>query len=76
MKLSIKMDRANIKFGDIEIEKQKFYLHERPFSIKNIDINKIIVSNVVCFGKKEFKNFIGYKHAKNWTFMYISAKIE
>ena len=33
-------------------------------SIKSIDINKIVVSNKVSFGKKGFKYFIGYKGAK------------
>ena len=35
--------------------------HKRPISIKNIDINKIVVSDKVSFGKKVFKYFIGYK---------------
>ena len=30
-----------IKFGDVEIEKQKFNQHKRPTLIKNIDINSI-----------------------------------
>ena len=33
-------------------------------SIKSIDVNIIVVSNKVCFGKKVFKYFIGYKDAK------------
>ena len=33
------------------------------FQLKNIDINKIVVSNKVSFGKKCFKCFIGYKDA-------------
>ena len=52
------MEKAIIKFEDIEIEKQKFHQHKRPISIKNIDINKIVVSNKVSFGKKSFKYFI------------------
>ena len=52
-----------IKFGDIEIQKQNFHQHEGTISIKNTDINKIVVSNKVPFGKKEFKYFIGYKDA-------------
>ena len=47
-----------IKFGDIEIQKQKFYQR------KNIDINKTVISNKVSFGKKEFKYLIGYNNAK------------
>ena len=30
----------------------------------NVDINKIVVSNNISFGKKDFKCFIGYKGAK------------
>ena len=59
-----KMVKTIIKFGDIEIEKQKFHPNRSPFLIKNIDINKIVVSNKVSFGKKGFKYFINYKDAK------------
>ena len=64
MKVHIKMEKAIIKFGYIEITKQKFHQHQRPISIKNIEINKIVLSNKVSFGKKGFKCFIGYKDAK------------
>ena len=53
-----------IKFGDIEIQKQKIHQHKEPISIKNIYTNKIVVSNKVPFGKKGFKYLIGYKDAK------------
>ena len=43
-----------IKFGDSEIKKEKFHLYESPISIKDIDINKIVVSKNVCFGKNIF----------------------
>ena len=58
------MDKKVTKFDDTEIEKYKFHQHKKPISIENIDINKIVVSNKVSFGKKEFKYFIGYKDAK------------
>ena len=58
------MKKTPIKFGDIEIKKQKFYRYKRPISIKDIDIDKIVASNKVSFGKKGFKYFIGYKDAK------------
>ena len=63
MKAYIKKEKI-IKFGDIEIQKQIFHQHKEPISIKNIDINKIVVSNKVSFGKEAFKYFIGYKDAK------------
>ena len=34
--------------------------------IDNIDINKVVVSNKVFFGKKDFKYFIVYKDAKKF----------
>ena len=58
------MEKTIIKFGDIEIKKQKFHQHKRPISIKNIDVNEKVVSNKVSFGKKGFKYFIAYKDAK------------
>ena len=58
------MKKTIIKFSDIEIEKQKFHQHKRAISIKNIDINKIVLSNKVSFGKKGFGYLIGYKDAK------------
>ena len=64
MKAYIKIEKAIIKFGDIEVEMQKFHQHKRPISMKNIDISKIVVSNKASFGKKGFKYFIGYKGAK------------
>ena len=64
MKAYIKLEKITKKLGDIEIQKQKFHQHKGPISIKNIDINKIVVSNKVSFGKNGFKYFIGYKDAK------------
>ena len=69
------MEKTTIKFGDIEIEKQKFRQHKIPISIKNIDINEIVLSNKISFGKKGFKYFIGYKEAKKSDlYMYFSQK--
>ena len=45
-------------------------------SIKNIDINKMVVCNKVSFDKKGFKYFTGHKDAKNKNFMCISPKNE
>ena len=64
MKVYIKMDKKFIKFVDNEIGKHNFHQHKSPISIRNIDINKIEVSNRVPFGKKGFKYFIGYKNSK------------
>ena len=58
------MKKTVRKFGDIKIVKQSFHQYKKPISIKNIDINKIVVSNKVSFSKEGFKYFIGYKDAK------------
>ena len=58
------MQKTVIKPGDIEMQKQKFHQHKGPISIKNVDINKIVVSNKVSFSKKGFKYSIVYKDAK------------
>ena len=41
----------SIKFGHTKIKKQQFRQHKEPISIKNIDIDKMTVSNKVSFGK-------------------------
>ena len=70
MKAYIKMEKV-IKFGDIGIQKQKFHQHKETNSIKNIGINKIVVSNKVSFGKEAFKYFIGYRDAKKIRLLWI-----
>ena len=37
---------------------------KNQFQLKNVDSNKITVSNKISFGKKGFKYFIGFKDAK------------
>ena len=53
-----------IKRGGTEIQKQSFHQHEGPISIKNIDINKIVVSDKVSFDKKGCRYFFGFTDAK------------
>ena len=48
----------------LQSKKQKFHEHQRPIPIKIIDINEIVVSRKISFGKKGFKYFIDYKDAK------------
>ena len=42
-----KMEKADTKFGDIIIKKQKFRQYEIPILIDNTDLNRIVVSNKV-----------------------------
>ena len=63
------MEKAIIKCGDIEIEKQKFHQYKRLISY--IDIDKIVVSNKASFCKKK-KNTLNIslpnKKLKNTSF--------
>ena len=58
------MDKEIIKFDDTEIEENEFHQQKNPISINNIDVNKIVVSNKLPFGKQDLKYFYGYKDAK------------
>ena len=74
MKAYIKIEKI-IKFFGFKIVKRKFHQHNEPTSIKNIDINKIVISNKVSFGKKGFEYFIGYNDAKKLDlYVYFSQK--
>ena len=68
------MEKTIIKICATE-SKKKLYQHKKPISIKNIDMNKRVVSNKVSFGKKSFKYFTDYKDAKKLNlYVYFSQK--
>ena len=50
LKACIKMENATITFGDIKIHKQKLHQHKGPILIKNIDLNKTVVSDKFSIG--------------------------
>ena len=52
-KVCIKMDKKT-KFCDNGIEKYNFHEHKSLIWIINIDINKMVVSKKVSFGKRNF----------------------
>ena len=41
-------------FWDIEIEKNKFYFHKTPIFLKDVDIVKVLVSNKISSGEKNY----------------------
>ena len=65
------MNKKIIKFEDTEIEEYILHQNENPILINNIDINKIMLSNKLSFGKQGFKYFIGYKDFEKIGFLYI-----
>ena len=56
------MGKKILMFGDIEIEKYKFYHHKSPILLEHADIEKVLVSNKISSGEKSYKYFIGYLH--------------
>ena len=60
------MDKEIFTFGDIQIEKNKFYHIRLLFFLKkDVDIEKVLVSNKVSFGEENFKYCIGYLYKDN-----------
>ena len=53
------MGNTILMFGNIEIEKNKFYCHQSPVPLKNVDNEKALVSSKIFFGEKNYKYFIG-----------------
>ena len=46
---------------DIEIEKKKKnYRNKTTIFLKDVDIEKVLVSNKISFGEKNYKFFISY----------------
>ena len=54
------MAKEILMFGDNEIEKNKFDSHKSPIFLKDVDIEKVLVSNKISSGEKNYKYFIGY----------------
>ena len=63
------MDKKS--FMMLKLKNTNFTNIKSSFSVDNIDINNIVVSNKVSFGKKDFKYFIGYKDDKEKLDLYI-----
>ena len=59
------MGKKILTFGVIEIEKNKFYRHNTPTFLKDVDIEEVLVSNKIFFGEKNYKYFIGYLYIDN-----------
>ena len=58
-------------FGDIEIEKDKFYHHGSSIFLKDVDIEKVLVSSKISSGEKNYKYFIGYLYNDHKVSHYI-----
>ena len=54
------MSKEFPKFGDIEIEKQKFHSSKSAISIDDVDIKKISVPKKFTYSNNDSKLFTGY----------------
>ena len=54
------MGKDILAFGDMEIEKNKFYWHKSYVPLRDINTEKVLVSKKISFGEKIYKYFIGY----------------
>ena len=55
------MSEKTISFGDKKIKKKDFYNNKKQFNIKDIDINKILISKPESYDKNNVKKYIiGY----------------
>ena len=69
------MDRKVIDFKDKKINKKDFYNNKKQFKIKDIDINKILISKPESYGTKNAKQYIiGYNDDVIRPYEYFSLK--
>ena len=54
------MGKKHLTFWDIEIKKKKSHYHKSPIFLEDANIAKVLVSNKISSGKKNYKYFIGY----------------
>ena len=59
------MGKEILTFGNTEIEKNKLYHYETPTSLREVDIEKLLVSKKIFFGEKNYKYFTGYLYNGN-----------
>ena len=50
------MGKEILTFGNIEIEKNKFYHDRIPVTVREVDIKKVLVSNKISFDEKKTRN--------------------
>ena len=59
----IKIDKQILTFEHVEIEKNKFCRNKTCIFLKGVDIEKVLVYNMISFGYKNSKYFIGYLYS-------------
>ena len=52
------MGKEILMLGDIETEKNKFFSHKSPILLKDVDIEKVLVSKNVSSGEKTLSTLL------------------
>ena len=52
------MGKEILTFGDIEIEKKKNYCLKTPILLKDVDMEKVLVSNKISLGEKTINTLL------------------
>ena len=47
------MVKETLTFADIKIGKNKIYCHKTPSFLNDVDIEKLLLSKIICFGEKK-----------------------
>ena len=47
-----------LTFDDTEIDKNKFYHYKSPVPLRDLDIEKVLVSNKISFGEKNINTLL------------------
>ena len=55
------MGKEILMFGNIENDKNKFSRHITPIFLGDVDIEKVLVSNKIYFGEKNYIYFISFR---------------
>ena len=70
----MKMDEEILTFVDVKNEKSKFYRCKSTAVLKDVDIQKVLVSNKISSGEKYYEYFIGYMHNDYKAVTYNASK--
>ena len=54
------MGKEFLTFGKTEVEKNKLYHHKTLIFLKDVDIEKVLISSKIYLGRKTYKYFIGH----------------
>ena len=52
------MGKEMLTFWDIETEKNKFYHYKSPVPLRDVDIDKVLVSNKISCGRKSINTLL------------------